>query len=113
MSAISMLAQMDKMSLDNGMELRLVSAWEILDIRREAGKLASCQEDRGLCTNACLIAHALEAEGKPVFADGTAVLLGLSVEEIASLVKQWSDFNRQVNPGPSTQEEDLEDLKKN
>ncbi len=113
MSAISILAEVDKMSLDNGMELRLVSAWEILDIRREASTLATGQEDRGLCVNACLIARALEAEGVPVFADGKAVLLGLSVEEIGRLAKAWGDFNRRVNPGPSTRENQLEDLKKN
>lgn len=113
MSAISILAQVDKMDLDNGMELRLLSAWEILGIRKEAAALSTSQEDRGLCVNACLIAHALEAEGKPVFESGKAVLLGLSVEEIGDLAQRWGAFNREVNPGPSTPETELEGLKKN
>lgn len=113
MSAISILAQVDKMSLDNGMELRLVSAWELLGIRREAMELSSVAEDRALCMNACLIGKALESEGVAVFESGKAVLQGLSVEEIASLAQEWGAFNQKVNPAPSLGESDLEALKKN
>lgn len=113
MSAISILAQVDKMSLENGMELRLVSAWELLDIRREAMELSTVPEDRALCMNACLIGKALELEGEAVFDSGMAVLRGLSVEEIGSLAKEWGAFNQKVNPAPSLGEEALEELKKN
>lgn len=113
MSAISILAQVDKMSLDNGMELRLVSAWELLGIRREAMSLSTSAEDRALCMNACLIGKALEAEGVAVFDSGKAVLQGLSVEEIGALAKEWGAFNQKVNPAPSMKKEDLEELKKN
>lgn len=113
MSAISILAQVDKKPLDNGMELRLVSAWELLEIRREAMELSTVPEDRALCLNACLLGKALEFEGKAVFESGTGVLQGLSVEEIASLAKEWGEFNQKVNPAPSLGEKDLEELKKN
>lgn len=113
MSAISILAQVDKKALDNGMELRLVSAWELLDIRREALELSSVPEDRALCLNACLIGKALESEGVAVFDSGKAVLQGLSVEEIGALAKEWGAFNQKVNPAPSLGEEALEELKKN
>lgn len=113
MSAISILAQVDRMSLENGMELRLVSAWELLDIRREAGELSAVPEDMALCINACLLAHALEQEGKGVFSSGKEVLCGLSVEEIARLAQEWGSFNRRVNPAPSLGGEALEQEKKN
>lgn len=113
MSAISILAQVDKKVLDNGMELRLVSAWELLDIRREAMELSSVPEDRALCLNACLIGKALESDGASVFESGKAVLQGLSVEEIGVLAKEWGAFNQKVNPAPSLGEEALESLKKN
>ncbi len=113
MSAISILAQVDRLGLENGMELRLVSAWELLDIRREAGEISTCPEDMALCVNACLLARALEQEGVCVFESGKAVLCGLSVEEIAGLSRQWGSFNRRVNPAPSLGGEDMEMLKKN
>ena len=38
--ALSILAQRDRISLDNGMDLRLLSALEVLQARREAEELA-------------------------------------------------------------------------
>ena len=55
------------------MELRLLSALEILEARREAAQLAESQGERALCSNACLLARALERGGQPVFADGGPV----------------------------------------
>ena len=43
------------------MELRLLSALEILEARREAAQLAESQGERALCSNACLLARALES----------------------------------------------------
>ena len=56
------------MDLDNGMRLRLLSALEILQARREADKLCQEEWERALCANACLLARALETqEGERVF----------------------------------------------
>ena len=70
--AWSILAGADRMELENGMELRLLSALEILEARREAAQLAESQGERALCSNACLLARALEREEdeSPVFSDG-------------------------------------------
>ena len=62
------------MDLDNGMQLRLLSALEVLQARREAGELWETEHERALCSNACLLARALEEDGKPVFSSGREVL---------------------------------------
>ena len=104
----SILAGRDRFPLENGMRLRLLSALEVLQARREA-------RERALCSNACLLARALEHEqsGEPVFPSGQAALAGLTVEEIASLAARWSEFSRSENPGPEISREGLEKLKKN
>lgn len=112
---LSILAERDRISLDNGMDLRLLSALEVLQARREAAELAQGDRERALCSNACLLARALEhtGDGGPVFSDGQAVLAGLTVEEIAALAARWGAFHRAVNPGLSVTEEGLEKVKKN
>ena len=95
-----------------GLELRLLSAREVLEARREAAGLTREDRERALCANACLLARALERGGEPVFSTGGAVLEGLSVEQIASLSRQWSAFNRRENPSPEEGEPEVHDLKK-
>ena len=110
----SILARRDCLTLDNGMRLRLLSALEVLQARREAEGLAQAPRERALCSNACLLARALETpEGGPVFSGGEAVLAGLRVEEIAALAKTWSQFNREENPALTMGQEEAEALKKN
>ena len=111
----SILAGRDRLSLGNGMELRLLSALEVLQARREAAELAQEDRERALCSNACLLARALEhtEDQRPVFADGRAVLAGLTVEEIAALSARWSRFSRAEDPGLDLSEEELESVKKN
>ena len=113
--AWSILAGPDRLSLGNGMDLRLLSALEVLQARREAGELAQEAGERALCSNACLLARALEQseDHTPVFPDGRGVLAGLTAEEIAALARRWSAFSREANPGPNLGEEELEKLKKN
>ena len=55
----SILAGRDRMDLDNGMSLRLLSALEVLQARREAEELAQSERERALCSNACLLSRAL------------------------------------------------------
>ena len=111
----SILARQDRVHLDNGMDLRLLSALEVLQARREAGELACEDRERALCSNACLLARALEQEEehKPVFSDGRAVLAGLTVEEIGGLARRWSQLRRESDPGLNATEEELENVKKN
>lgn len=110
----SILAQQDRISLDNGMDLRLLSALEVLQARREAAELAMGDRERALCSNACLLARALEKseDCSPVFADGERVLAGLTVEEIAALSARWSAFHREFNPGLNLTQEELDNVKK-
>ena len=99
--ALSILAQQDRMTLENGMDLRLLSALEVLQARREAEELANSERERALCSNACLLARALERteDHSPVFDSGRAVLAGMTVEEIGVLAAQWGAFRREVDPG--------------
>ena len=93
-------------------ELRLLAAWEILQLREESAQLAQNGLERALCSNACLIARALERNGKPVYPDGKAVLKALRVEDIVRLADQWGEFNRTCNPSPLDGEEETERRKK-
>ena len=97
---------------DGGMELRLLSALELLEAGREAEGLARREEEKALCANACLLARALERDGRSVFPDGEAVLRGLSAGEIGALAKTWSGLNRAENPGPEDEEDRVDGLKK-
>ena len=110
----SILAGRDRMDLDNGMRLRLLSALEVLQARREAEELAQSERERALCSNACLLARVLETqEEEPVFSSGREVLSGLRVEEIAALAGTWSRFNREENPSLTMGQEQVEEVKKN
>lgn len=95
-----------------GGELRLLSAWEVLETYREGEELARNGMERALCSNACLIARALERDGKPVYADGKAVLNALRVEDIAGLAARWGRFNGEENPSPSDATDEIEARKK-
>lgn len=111
----SILAQKDRIDLGDGLQLRLLSALEVLQARREAAELAREDRERALCSNACLLARALERgeDGTAVFSDGRAVLAGLTVEEIGALAARWSEFHRAVNPGLNVTAAELENVKKN
>ena len=109
----SILAGKDRVNLDNGMELRLLSALEVMQARREAAQLTGEDREKALCSNACLLARALEQGGSPLFADGRAVLAALTVEEIAALSARWAELRRENDPGLELSGEELEKLKKN
>lgn len=111
----SILAGQDRISLGDGLDLRLLSALEVLQARREAAGLAGEGQERALCSNACLLARALElSEGHtPVFDSGRAVLAGLTAEEIQALAGRWSAFRRESDPGLDLSQEELEAVKKN
>ena len=108
----SILAGRDRISLKNGMDLRLLSALEVLEAHREGEELAQSEGERALCTNACLLARALEEEGKPLFPSGRAVLEHLSAREVAQLARLWDELDRAENPSPEDGEEEARALKK-
>ena len=103
-----------------GWTLRLLSAAEVLEARREAGELAADGKERAVCSNACLLARALERGGKAVFDSGKAALAALraygiafaTVEEIEALAGAWAVFNQTENPSPEDGEERVNALKK-
>lgn len=88
-------------------ELRLLGAWEIPELWREGRELARTGKDPALCSNACLIARALEREDAPVYADGQAVMEALSPEDIERLADRWGEFNRTCNPSPTLEEKEI------
>ena len=93
-------------------DLRLLSAREVLEARREGDALAQNGKERALCRNACLLARALERRGRPVFADGEAVLNALRVEEIVRLADTWAALNRTCNPSALDGDEEIARRKK-
>ena len=54
-----MLERRERLKLEDGRELRLLSALEVLEARREAEGLAQAPRERALCSNACLLAQEL------------------------------------------------------
>ena len=107
-----LLERRERLSLGDGRELRLLSALEVLQARREAAELARSGEEQALCANACLLARALERDGRPVFHSGEAALKGLSVREIGALAGRWAAFDKGENPAPEDGEEAALPLKK-
>ena len=94
------------------MTLRLLTAFEVLEARREAEGLAREDRERALCSNACLLARALVRFGRPVYKSGEDVLKTLTTGEIERLTKQWAEKNRAENPSPEDGEERVEARKK-
>ena len=108
----SLLNRKDRVTLEDGTQLRLLSALEVLEARREGEELAQGEGERALCANACLLARALEEKGKPLFSSGRAVLEHLSAREVAELARRWDALDRAENPSPEEGEEEARALKK-
>ena len=96
----SILAHEDRMSMGNGMYLSLLSARELMQARREARSLTTEMLEQALCSNACLVAHALRLEGeeRPLFQDAEEVLDTLTADEIEILARRWDEFRRATLP---------------
>ena len=110
--AWSILAGADRMELENGMELRLLSALEILEARREATALAGEDRDRALCSNACLVARAVVRRGRPVYGSGEEVLHRLTVGQVETLARRWMAFYQEEGLGTGLERSRLDQLKK-
>lgn len=88
--------------LGEGWSLRLLTAREEMECRREGLELAA-EEGEGqeaLCANACLVARVLRRRGKAVFGSGREALERLTAGQIARLAGQWGEFDRECDPGP-------------
>ena len=94
-----------------GLTLRVLSAWEVLEARREGRAMEETGREAALCANACLLARALERKSEAVFSDGEAVLRALTVAEIAGLSRQWAEFSREADHSPRDPEA-VDSLKK-
>ena len=92
--------------------LRVVTARALLEARREAEGLAEDGAERALCSNACLLAKALERDGEKLFSSGEAVLEALTPGEIEGLARQMGRLNREENPSAEGGAEEAERLKK-
>lgn len=108
----SLLERKDRLELEDGRQLRLLSALEVLEARREGAELAGDQGERALCANACLLARALERDGAPVFPSGRAVLESLTARQVGELAALWDRLDRGENPSPADGEEAALPLKK-
>lgn len=108
----SLLSRRDRLTLEDGTQLRLLSALEVLEARREGEELAQGEGERALCANACLLARALEEKDKPVFRSGREVLEHLSAREVANLARLWDELDRTENPSPEDGEEETQPIKK-
>ena len=111
---LDFLAGPKEMETEDGETLRLLTAMEVLQARREAEELSRREGERALCASACLLARALERSEtrQPVFASGQEVLSGMTVEEIAALAGRWDAFCRRNDPGLDLGREELEEAKK-
>ena len=98
--------------LEKGLRLRLLSARELLEARREAVALAEDGTELALCSNACLAARAVtDRRGRPVYRDGSDVLDRETPGRIEELAGTWSRFRRE-EPGLDLGKERLDTLKK-
>lgn len=102
----------DCRALEDGRELWLLTAAQVLEARREAGEMAQDEAERPLCANACLLARALRKGGRALYPDGRAVLEQMSAQEIGRLAAAWAELDREENPGPERETGELEQLKK-
>ena len=107
-----LLSGPERLELQDGRHLRLLSAFEVLQARAQARELAGEEREMALCANACLLAKAVVCNGKPQFRDGEQVLAEMTVEEIEHLAGLWAGFNRRVNPGMRVDNTEVDRLKK-
>lgn len=93
-----------------GYEMRLLTARELLEARREADALDGPPESRGLRSNACLLSRSLLREGVRAFPGGAAVLEAWSAEAIGSAMERYSAMAEMADP-PWDDEKQLDALR--
>lgn len=93
-------------------ELRVVTARELLEARREAQTLMADESERALCSNACLLSRALERDGRPVFSSGSQLLEQLTPGEIQQLADRLGRLNQAQNPSAQDSVQEVQQRKK-
>ena len=102
--ALKLFAGSGRRKMENGLELRVVPAFAVLQARREA--MEGCAEDEGalgLWMNACLLSRAVYREGVRAFASGEAVLQAVSAETVEDWTKAYAELCREENPACSAE----------
>lgn len=74
----------------DGLELRPLSAWALVQARAEAARLAGSEEALGLYENACILARAAHRNGVRSFSDAQAVMQTLTAEQIERLMEHYA-----------------------
>ena len=91
---LRILTASPRQRLPGGVQLRLLTAQEVLEARREATALAGEDRDRALCSNACLVARAVVRRGRPVYGSGEEVLHRLTVGQVETCLLYTSPSPR-------------------
>ena len=109
---LRILTASPRQRLPGGVQLRLLTAQEVLEARREATALAGEDRDRALCSNACLVARAVVRRGRPVYGSGEEVLHRLTVGQVETLARRWMAFYQEEGLGTGLERSRLDQLKK-
>ena len=80
-------------------ELRPPTAWRLLEIWRGTRELAEEPLERALLCNAQVLAESCLRQGKPVFPDGAAVLIGLTAGEMETMLRRLA--GEEPSPAPA------------
>lgn len=87
---VGLVAAADHKRLADGTSLRILTAMEVLQARREAWDLCNEEQELALCSNACILARAWERGKKPCYGSGEEILKKLSVSRILELAHTWA-----------------------
>lgn len=102
----------EQKKLNGGKNLRLLSAMEILEARREAEGLTQDGRERALCANACLVARVLYRGRRPAYKNGMEVLRHLNAEQISALAGMWWEWSRSLRASAREGEKAVQARKK-
>ena len=103
-AVLKLFAGDGRREIENGLELRVVPAFAVLQARREA--MAACAEDDaalGLWVNACLLARAVFKDGARAFSSGEMVLKTVSAETVERWMQTYAELCREENPACSAE----------
>lgn len=87
-------------------ELRPPTAWRLLEIWRGTRELAEEPLERALLCNAQVLAESCLRQGKPVFPDGAAVLIGLTAGEMETMLRRLA--GEEPSPAPAAVNRDFD-----
>ena len=103
-TVLELFAGSGRRKMANGLELRVVPAFAVLQARREAmGLSAEDAAALGLWMNACLLSRAVYKDGVRAFLSGEAVLQAVSAETVENWTKEYAELCREENPACSAE----------